>query len=426
MQPIPAVRGTHDLLPDVSGAWAWLHAAHARVAEAHGYRLIDTPILEHTELFERAVGAGTDVVDKEMFTFVDRGGRSVTLRPEGTAGAVRAVLEHSLTQAHRPIRVHYAGPMFRYDRPQKGRQRQFSQVGVECMGERSPYLDAEVVEMAWRFVEALGITGVSLQLNSLGDAADRARYRGALVEHFTPMRDRLCADCRRRLELNPLRLLDCKRDAELMAEAPLIADSLSAESTRYVDTVIAALGATAIPVTRNPRLVRGLDYYAHTAFEIWHVSLEGAQNALGGGGRYDGLAAVLGYPETPGVGYAFGVERLLLVATSLGTIPAVAPVCHAVVCSVAEAQGQAAAAAARLLREAGLLIVTDAGDRRLPRKIAAADRLGAAAVVILGEDEAAQGAATVRDLRRRTEVRTPVDGLVPVVAAVLAANLSEP
>jgi len=403
MPGIPAPRGTRDLLPDASPAWEWLHDVHTRVAESFGYQLIDTPIFEHTELIERGIGTGTDVVEKEMFTFSDRGDRSLTLRPEATAGIVRAVMSARLTQEIRPLRLRFAGPMFRGERPQANRYRQFSQVDVECIGERSPHLDVEVIEVGWRFLQELGIVGVALQVNTLGDTADRLRYRGALVGYYRPHYDRLCDDCKRRLDINPLRLLDCKRDADLVADAPRIAESLSAESAAYFETVLTDLEAAGIPAEHNPRLVRGLDYYAHTAFEFWHSSLQGAQNALGGGGRYDGLAEVLGYPAEPGVGYAFGVERLLAVAAQFGRVPAARPPGDVVVVNVGLNEAAAAAAAARLLRAAGVRTILDVSERKLDRKLRAATKLGARAVVIIGEAEVAQQLAQVRDLERRIQ-----------------------
>jgi histidyl-tRNA synthetase len=420
MPGIAAPRGTRDLLPDAAPAWEWLHDVHARVAGSFGYQLVDTPIFEHAELIERGVGTGTDVVDKETYTFEDRGGRLITLRPEGTAGVLRAVLGANLTQELRPVRVRYGGPMFRYDRPQAGRYRQFAQVGVECIGERSAHLDAEVIELGWRFLEALGIEGVSLQVNSLGDGEDRERYRAALIAYYEPLEDQLDDDCRRRLRVNPLRLLDCKRDAALAVQAPRITDSLSEESRAYFATVLDDLAAAGIPAEQNPRLVRGLDYYAHTSFEFWHSSLKGAQNALGGGGRYDGLAEVLGFPATPGIGYAFGVERLLITAAEYGRSPGAEPACDAVAASVEPSQAQAAAAAARTLRAAGVRTVLDVSDRKVDRKLRFADRLGARVLVLIGADEQADGSATVRDMRNRQQHRAPLARLAAAVAEALA------
>jgi histidyl-tRNA synthetase len=427
MPAIPAPKGTNDLLPlpgkDApwwhGASWDWLVGTHAELCRRHGYVHADTPIFEATDLFSRGIQEGTDVVDKEMFTFDDRGGRSVSLRPEGTAGMVRALLGAHLTEQRRPLRVHYAGPMFRYDRPQKGRYRQLHQVGVECLGERSPHLDAEVVALGWRFIAALGVTGVSLQINSLGGPEDRERYRNALVAYYRPHLEELCEDCRRRIDINPLRLLDCKRDGHLVESAPAITESLSDESRAFFDAVLADLDAEGIPYVLNTRLVRGLDYYADTTFEFWHTSLQGAQNALGGGGRYDGLAAVLGFTQTPGVGYAMGVERLLIIAEDLGTAPAPAAAADVALITLDEAQVAAALPLAQRLREAGLAVVVDAAARKVDRKLREADRNGARVAVIVGPDEVAAGTAVVRDLAQRNQETVPGDGLVQAVKQLL-------
>ena len=420
---MPAVslpRGTRDLLPGEADAFEWLLAVHRRVASLHGYRPLETPIFEQTEMFARGIGAGTDVVEKEMYTFPDPKDRSLSLRPENTPAAVRAVLGAHLTQEFRPVRVRYAGPMFRYDKPQHGRYRQFWQVGCECIGERSPALDVEVIEVAWRFFEALGLEGVVLQVNSLGDLDDRTRYRSALVEYYTPLRERLCVDCKRRLDINPLRLLDCKVDAQFVEGAPKIADALSEESGTYFAHVLAGLEAAGIAHAVNPRLVRGLDYYAHTTFEFWHSSLQGAQNALGGGGRYDGLAEVLGFSATPGAGYALGVDRILIVASEQGIVPATPPVTDALVCPVEPAQALAAAAVARELRAAGVVTVLDAAERKLDKKLKASDKLGARVAVIVGPDEVVTGTAAVRDLLARTQESIPLTDVAAAVTRLLA------
>lgn len=419
MAPISRVKGMPDLLPPQTAAWQRLLALHATAAERYGYRLAEAPVLEHTDLFVRAVGAGTDIVDKEMFSF-RHSHDEVTLRPEGTAGILRAVLAASLTQEQRPTRVHYAGPMFRAERPQANRFRQFHQVGVEAIGERSPHLDVEVIELAMDFVATLGIRDVSLQVNSLGDRDDRARYREALVGYYTPLEERLCEDCRRRLQVNPLRLLDCKTDAELAEAAPHLAASLSDASAEYFETVVDGLQAAGITAERNHRLVRGLDYYADTAFEVWHGALTGAQNALFGGGRYDGLAEALGFKPAPGVGYAMGVERLLAVAEAEGSAPPVPAACDAVVLSLHPDQALAAAAAARPLRAAGLRVVVDSSERKPGPRVAAAARLGAGVAVIIGPDEVAAGAATVRDMTTHEQAVHPLDQMVDRVLAALS------
>ncbi len=421
MSPIAPPRGTKDLLPDDAPAWRWLHECHATVADRHGYQLIDTPTFEATELFARGVGSGTDVVDKEMYTFTDRGGRSLTLRPEGTAPVLRAVLGARLEQRWRPVRVHYAMSMFRYDRPQAGRQRQFAQVGIECIGDRDAFYDAEVIEVAWRFMAELRIEGISLQVNTLGDRDDRLRYREALVAYYTPLRDSLCADCQRRLDVNPLRLLDCTRDADHVAAAPLLGDHLSPASGEYFAAVLGHLDSATIPYTHNQRLVRGLDYYADTAFEFWHTSLAGAQNALGGGGRYDGLAEVIGFPATPGVGYALGVERLLIVATGQQVAPGATPPAQLVVCTATPAVAQQAQELARDIRHR-TSVIADLSHRRLEKKLRDADRIGARLALLVGLDEG----LVLRNLRTSDQRMVTAETVVDAVSAELSQAAAEP
>jgi histidyl-tRNA synthetase len=422
MPEIAAPRGTRDILPDEFADRRWVLETHRALAESYGYRPIETPVIESTELFSRGVGADTDVVEKQMFTFEDRGGRSLTLRPEGTAGALRAVLSAHLDQEIRPVRVQYAGPFFRAERPQAGRQHQFTQVGIECIGERSPELDAEIIEIAWRFFEALGITGIQLQVNSLGSPEDRARYRTALVAYYTPFEATLCDDCRRRLHTNPLRLLDCKRDAALVANAPVLWDSLDRASREHLTAVLRDLEAGGIDAIRNDRIVRGLDYYSDTVFEIWHDALQGAQNSLGGGGRYDGLAELLGFPPAAATGYALGVERILMVARGLGTVPAVETAADALVCSVEPGQIEEAAAVARLLRRSAIRTVLDVAERKLDRKLRGATRLGARVAVIIGENEVSEASAVVRDLDARSQQTVPTVELAETVRRILGAE----
>jgi len=356
-----------------------------------------------------------------MYTFTDHKGRSLTLRPEGTAPVVRAVLGAHLEQRTRPVRVRYAMAMFRYDRPQDLRQRQFNQVGVECIGERDPSYDAEVIELAWQFMGELRIEGVVLQINSLGDRDDRLRYRDALRAYYTPLRDSLCADCQRRLEVNPLRLLDCKKDARYVENAPLLGDHLSEASRAYFAAVTSYLDGADIPYTRNQRLVRGLDYYADTAFEFWHTSLAGAQNALGGGGRYDGLAEELGFPPTPGVGYALGVERLLRIAADRGVAPPPQPQAQLVICTVGSGAADHARQLARELRHR-TSVITDFTDRKLDKKLRDAGRLGALLVLLVGLDEG----LVLRNLQTREQQIIDDDSALDAVAQELRAALEEP
>jgi histidyl-tRNA synthetase len=420
MNPITPPRGTKDLLPDEAPAWRWFHETHAAVAGRHGYQLIDTPVFEATELFARGVGSGTDIVDKEMYTFTDRGGRSMTLRPEGTAPVLRAVLGAHLEQQRRPVRVHYTMSMFRYDRPQAGRYRQFNQVGVEVIGDRDPCYDAEVIEVAWRFMAELRIDGVDLQLNTLGDRDDRLSYREALLAYYTPLRDQLCDDCQRRLDVNPLRLLDCKRDARFVEAAPLLGDHLSDSSREYFEAVRGHLDDADIPYTHNQRLVRGLDYYAHTAFEFWHRSLEGAQNALGGGGRYDGLAEELGFAAASGVGYALGTERLLRVAADQGVAPGAQPPAQLVILTAKSAPTEARRLARELRNRTS--VITDVTDRRLDKKLRDADRLGALLALIVGLDEG----LVLRNLRSREQQVVTAERVLDAVSAELLQAAREP
>ena len=312
-----------DLLPAETPTWERIATPSAHVARLdrsparpnqRGYARVVTPILEPTELFARGVGEATDIVEKEMYTFTDKGDRSVTLRPEATASVVRAYFQGGLNQGPQPARLWYEGPMFRYDRPQAGRYRQFFQFGVEAIGEPSPWLDVEVIEMASSWLAASQVTGVRLQLNSIGDGNCRPAYREALRDHFRPHLAEMCEDDKRRFDTNPLRLLDCKKPSctPFQVGAPSPIDYLCDACREHHAVVEAGLQRLGIEYDANPRLVRGLDYYTRTAFEFWHVDLEGAQNALGGGGRYDGLAETLGFAGTPAVGFAMGMDRVVL------------------------------------------------------------------------------------------------------------------
>lgn len=375
-----------------------------RVAAGYGYRPVATPIFEATELFSRGVGDTTDVVTKEMYTFLDRGGRSLTLRPEGTAPVMRAFWESELRQEPLPARLSYTGPMFRYDRPGKGRYRQFHQFGVEAIGDAEPEIDAEVVAVAWHWLANLGVTGVSLQLNSIGDQACRPAYRDALLEYFRPHLDSLPELDRERLRRNPLRILDSKDlvGTRLLEGAPRTADYLCPACRTAFERVEAALGAYGIPFTVNHRLVRGLDYYVRTAFEVWHESLSGAQNSLFGGGRYDGLSELLGYPPAPGVGFAAGLERVVMLS---GAMP---PVAGPEVAVLAAQDGSAVAiSVAEELRAAGVPTLCDAGGRSLRAKLRWAERNRVLVVAILGESERQRGVVTVRRLSDGSQVEMP-------------------
>jgi len=378
-----------------------------RVAGTFGYREIATPIFESTELFVRGVGDTTDVVRREMYTFPDRSGRSLTLRPENTAPVLRAFGESSLRELPPPVRLSYAGPMFRYDRPGRGRYRQFHQFGVEAVGDGEAELDAEVIAVAWDWLSELGLGGTSLQLNSIGDAQCRPAFRQALLDHFAPHLAQLPELDRERLARNPLRILDSKdpATAELMAAAPQTRDFLCEGCRDAFERVQGALRGYRIPFQLNPRLVRGLDYYVRTTFEVWHEDLQGAQNALFGGGRYDGLSELLGYPSAPGVGFAAGLERVVELAPP-GPAPA-AP--QMVVCSAQESAVPLAIELAQRLRRDGLTVLCDVGRRSLKGKMRAAERSGAGAVALLGEDELRDQRVTLRRLSTGEQLAVPAE-----------------
>jgi histidyl-tRNA synthetase len=407
MAALQPVRGTQDLLPAE-------HRRHRRVidtaraiAERYGYHEIATPIFEFTEVFARPIGETTDIVAKEMYTFTDRGGEEITLRPEYTAGIVRAVMSNGLTQSL-PLKLFAAGPMFRYERPQKGRFRQFHQIDIELLGVAQPLGDIEVIALGAEILDALGVLSRTvLELNTLGDTASRTAYRTALVDYYQSHAEGLSEDSRRRLEKNPLRILDSKDegDKRINAAAPSFESYLTQEAQDFFGAVRAGLERLDIPYRLNPRLVRGLDYYCHTAFEFVTTDL-GAQGTVLGGGRYDGLMGVMGGPDTPGIGWAAGIERLALLIAE----PPAAPRPLAVVPLGAAAEA-AALTLAQELRHAGFHV--DLGySGNLARRMRRADRIGARAAVILGDDELARNAAGVRDLDSGEQVEVPLAELV--------------
>ena len=411
MPKLQPVRGTHDLLPDQARAFRRVVDESRAIAERYGYHEMATPIFEFSEVFRRTLGDTSDIVTKEMYTFTDRSGAEVTLRPEGTAGVARAVISGGLSQ-HLPLKYFYAGPMFRYERPQKGRLRQFHQIGVELLGVAEPLGDVEAIALGAAVLEALGVAGrVTLELNTLGNASSRAAYREVLVDYLQARRDRLSEDSLQRLGRNPLRILDSKHagDRAVIAQAPALGDSLDAESADFFAAVRDGLDGLGIAYALNPRLVRGLDYYSHTAFEFTTEAL-GAQGAVIAGGRYDGLVRQMGGPETPGVGWAGGIERLSMLAGA--PEPTARPVALVPVGREAEAR---TVVLAETLRRAGLAV--ELGYRgNLSRRLSRADRLNARAAVILGEDELARGMATVRDLDSGSQEEVPLAALADRLA----------
>jgi histidyl-tRNA synthetase len=409
MESIQSLPGTEDILPqpqrvgqDLKVAdihtWQWVEATARELFQRAVYQEIRTPTFEQTALFERGIGEATDVVGKEMYTFVDKGDRSCTLRPEGTAGVVRAYIQHSLQAQGGVQRLWYCGPMFRYERPQKGRQRQFHQIGVEVLGSADPRADVEVILLATDLLQRLGLKNLTFNLNSVGDRDDRQRYREALVTYLTPFKADLDADSQDRLSRNPLRILDSKdeKTQAIAADAPSILDYLGDTSKRHFDRVLAQLSDLGIEFVLNPRLVRGLDYYTHTAFEIQSSDL-GAQATVCGGGRYDGLVQELGGPVTPAVGWAIGLERLTLLLAQLQTVSAPSPDLYVV--SRGEAAEANALKLAQALRNHGLAVDLDLSGSAFGKQFKRADRSGAAACLILGDDEAAQGTVQLKWLQ---------------------------
>ena len=434
MATLKAVRGTRDLLPPETELWNRIEATARAVFARYNFGEIRTPIFEDTSLFARSVGEETDIVSKEMYTWEDRARaqsekpQSLTLRPENTAGVVRAYIEHKLGETGQLQKLYYIGPQFRRERPQKGRYRQFSQIGAEVIGppsagSESPLRDAEVLEMLATLLDELGITGWTLELNSVGSAADRARYNEALRAALEPLAPTMCADCQRRAVTNPLRVLDCKvpEDQPIIATLPAISDSLDEDSKAHFAAVTAALDAAGVPYKLNHRLVRGLDYYTRTTFEFTHGGL-GAQNALLGGGRYDGLSEAIGGPKAPGIGFAIGLDRLVLTlqAQEAGQNSGSQRTADAYIAPLGESMNPAALALARELRRTGLRVELGEGSFRLKKSFEAADKT-ARRIVILGEDELQSGILTVKDFASGNQTKVPRADLV----AFLTQSASE-
>ncbi|MBI1950523.1 MAG: histidine--tRNA ligase [Acidobacteria bacterium] len=402
---IEAQKGTRDILPGEIARWQLVEAQARATFELYGFREIRTPIFESTELFSRTIGEATDIVSKEMYTFLDRKGRSLTLRPENTAPVARAVIEHQMHRGAGLQRLYYIGPMFRYERPQKGRARQFHQIGVEVFGSEHPAVDAETLEMLMAFLESLGIAGAELAVNSVGCPVCRPAYREALLAYLRPHRDSLCEDCRRRLAENPLRCFDCKvpADQETMSAAPPITESLCAACRDHFARLVALLEALAIRHRIEPRLVRGLDYYRRTSFEVTVPGL-GSQNALLGGGRYDGLIRDLGGPDVPGFGFAVGEERLVLSLPAAAAAAEGAPDIY--MAAIGEEGVARALVVGRWLRRTGKRIVLEPQpDKSLRAQMRRAHDLGAAFVLIIGESEVREGSVTIRRMADGTQER---------------------
>jgi len=411
---IGAVKGMNDIRPAAAetfldtAVWQRIFETATRVLESYGFRLVWLPVVEETALFARGIGEDTDIVGKEMYSFADRGGRSLTLRPEGTAGAVRAYIEHGLARNEPIQRWWYFGPMFRAESPQKGRYRQFYQIGAEMLGVAEPGADAELLAMLWRFCSELGLKDISLRVNSVGDAETRKAYRDVLRGYFAGHLDSLCEACKGRLDKNPLRLLDCKRPGcrNVVEQAPDILSTMTPGARAHFDRVLELLTATQVPFVRDARLVRGLDYYTGTTFEITTSAL-GSQDAILGGGGYDGLVEELGGPATPAVGFAAGVERLALLLSSAG-VPTVAPDLYIVPMAGAEALAFSLADALRDSRK--LRVEVGVAGHKLKSQMRRADRVGARFALVLGDEELANRRGKLKNLKDASTVEVTLTG----------------
>lgn len=413
---IKGIKGVKDILPEDTPRWRFIEETARRWALVYGFHEIRVPIFEVTALFARSIGASTDIVEKEMYTFQDRDGTSLTLRPEGTAGTVRAYIEHNRAADPLPQKYFYTGPMFRHERPQAGRLRQFHQFGVESFGTADPRADVEVIALLWRLLSDLKLPALTLEINNLGYAEDRDTYRPQLVEYLTQQEEQLCGNCRRRIAANPLRVLDCKVPECRAATdaAPRLADGLSDKARAHFAAVLTGLDAVGIPYSLNHRLVRGLDYYGLTTFEVTSTSL-GAQNAVGAGGRYDGLVETLGGPPTPAVGFAVGIERMamMLPETTRSESASV------YVAGFGDRGAAAGFSALEELRLAGLRAVTDFRSASLKSHLRQADRLRCQFALIVGDDEAGKGSAILRNMETKVQQEVTLSALVSQISPLL-------
>jgi len=407
-----APRGTSDILPEEQPFWRYIEQKAVNICQLYGYERIDSPAFEDADIFIRTIGEETDIVEKEMYTFEDRGGNKLTLRPEGTAPVCRAYIEHGLHNLPQPVKLYYITHIFRYERPQAGRYRQHYQFGCEAIGDADPALDAEVIDVAWRFFASLGLHQLSLQLNSVGCKQCRPQYLTALKDYYTKYRRDLCPDCKTRLERNPLRLLDCKKPGcqQLADSAPRSVDYLCPQCAEHFDRLKKYLGLLEVPLEVNHRLVRGLDYYTRTVFEI-QPEAEGAQSTLGGGGRYDDLIEELGGKPTPALGFAIGIERIILNLKKQGISVPPLPQPQVFIAHIGDdARAEAIKLAARL-RQAGTGVIEAIGNKSLKAQLRQANTLGVRHTVIIGEDEIKTGTVILRDMTTGEQKTITLDQL---------------
>ncbi|MBW5445053.1 histidine--tRNA ligase [Cohnella sp. CFH 77786] len=410
--------GTQDVLPGTVEVWQYVEKTARDICRRYRYREIRTPIFETTELFQRGVGETTDIVEKEMYTFTDRGNRSMTLRPEGTAGVVRSYVENKLYGEPDIAKLYYIGPMFRYERAQAGRYRQFHQFGVEAIGSEDPALDAEVIALGYQFYKEVGLSGITVEINSVGTPAIRAAFRTKLLEFLEPMRSELCKDCQSRMDRNPLRVLDCKTDQDKFDGAPSILDSLDEACTAHFARVRECLDAMNIPYRVNPRMVRGLDYYTHTAFEYKAQGI-GSIDTIGGGGRYNGLVAEIGGDDRPGVGLGLGLERTMLLLESQNVKPEIEAGVDVYLIGFGERAERELPGLVQSLRRGGLSAERDYQGRKPKALFKAADRAGARYAAILGDDELERGEIGLKNLATGEQVQVALARLAESVKTII-------
>jgi histidyl-tRNA synthetase len=420
MPQFSGLKGFKDLLPREAGLWRKVERKGEEILKNFGYAEIRTPLLEPTELFARGIGEATDIVEKEMYTFSDWDRRKITLRPEGTASLIRAYLEHRLGEGQGLVKLFYGGPMFRHERPQAGRFRQFHQIGAEAIGSIDPLVDVEVLALLWFLLGEIGATDLALEINSLGCPVCRPAYRNALVAYLSDRKEHLCEDCRRRLDTNPLRILDCKKEEcrKVTEGAPASVDFLCEECAPHFEAVRAGLSDLGIPYRINRRLVRGLDYYTKTAFEVTTTRL-GAQNAVAAGGRYDGLVETLGGPPTPAIGFAVGLERVISLLKEGGERgEKEAARSTLFIAALGEAAKRRVAPLLFDLRKEGIRAEMDYGERSLKARMRQADRLGVRHVLIVGEEELKRGSGILRDMQSKHQEEVPLEALYDRLAAL--------
>lgn len=411
-----APKGTNDITPSESAKWRYIENKINEICSSFGYKEIRTPVFEHTELFERGVGDTTDVVQKEMYTFLDKGGRSVTLRPEGTAGAARAFLERNLYAQPLPAKLYYNITCYRYEKPQAGRLREFHQFGAECYGAKGPGIDAEVIMLAESVLKGLGIPGLRLSINSIGCPNCRKEYNKALREYFAKRYDDLCDTCKSRYEKNPLRILDCKSPVckALREGAPMLLDYICGECSEHFENLKKYLEAAGIEYAVDPTIVRGLDYYTKTVFEF-KTMLEGTQGTVCGGGRYDGLIEEIGGSHIPAVGFAMGIERILLALEEAGALPDIDDAPEVFIATVGKDAELYSMGLIKKLRDEGLSVIKDYADRSLKAQMKYADKMGAKFVAALGDDEIKNGTVRLKNMKTGSENEISISGIARAV-----------